>query len=334
MGAMSPDRSRLTGTLIVVVAAALFATLGVFSRVANAAGMSPFAFVAWRATIGAIGIWSVAAWMHRRGWPIMPFDAMDGRTRSSLLVAIVVGTALNLSIFLAFQTTTLALALLGFYTYPAMVAAASVLLGRERLDAPRVVALLLAIAGMAGVVLGGASTSAGEAGSAADLAATAAGGVGIGVALALVAALCQAIFVLVSRGYAAVPTHQAMATILAGTAVLATLVSLVVAGPGAVVMPFGSPDLLRLLLVVGLLAAALPSFLFLTGIRRIGGVRTGILMLFEPVVGVALAAAFLAEAVTALQVAGGVTILFAAALVQREGTKPDEAALVPLPGGP
>jgi drug/metabolite transporter (DMT)-like permease len=157
---------------------------------------------------------------------------------------------------------------------------------------------------------------------------------GLGVLLALVAALCQAIFVLVSRGYGAVPTHQAMATILAGSAVLATLFSLVVAGPGAVSLPFGSPDLLTLLVVVGLLAAALPSFLFLTGIRRIGGVRTGILMLFEPVVGVALAAAFLAEAVTPLQVAGGVTILLAAALVQREGTRPDEAALVPLPGGP
>jgi len=330
---MSPDRSRLTGTLIVIVAAALFATLGVFSRVAYQAGLSPFAFVAWRATIGAIGIWSVAAVMHGRGWPIMPFGAMDLRTRSSLLVAIVVGTALNISIFLAFQMTTLALALLGFYTYPAMVAAASVLLGRERLDAPRVVALLLSIAGMAAVVLGGSGAAASEGGLAADVAPVA-GGFGIGILLALVAALSQAVFVLVSRGYAAVPTHQAMAMILAGTAVLATLVSVVVAGPGSVLLPFGSPDLLELLLVVGLLAAALPSFLFLTGIRRIGGVRTGILMLFEPVVGVALAAAFLAETVTPLQVAGGVTILLAAALVQREGTRPDEAALVPLPGGP
>ena len=333
MGAMSPDRSRLTGTLIVLVAAALFATLGVFSRVAYAAGLSPFAFVAWRATIGAIGIWSVATWMHGRGWPIMPFAAMDPRTRSSLLVAIVVGTALNLSIFLAFQTTTLALALLGFYTYPAMVAAASVLLGRERLDAPRVLALLLAITGMAAVVLGGSDIPAAESSTALDVA-PAVGSVGIGVALALVAALCQAIFVLVSRGYAAVPTHQAMATILAGTAVLATVVSVAVAGPGSVGLPLGSPELLGLLVVVGLFAAALPSTLFLTGIRRIGGVRTGILMLFEPVVGVALGAAFLAEAVTPLQVAGGVTILLAAALVQRTGAAPDEAALVPLPGGP
>jgi len=43
---MSPDRSRLTGTLIVLVAAALFATLGVFSRVAYEAGMTSSSFVA------------------------------------------------------------------------------------------------------------------------------------------------------------------------------------------------------------------------------------------------------------------------------------------------
>ena len=59
-----------------------------------------------------------------------------------------------------------------------------------------------------------------------------------------------------------------------------------------------------LLVGIGLFAAALPSVLFLTGIRWIGGVRTGILMLFEPVVGVALAAALLAEGLQPLQVAG------------------------------
>ena len=46
----------------------------------------------------------------------------------------------------------------------------------------------------------------------------------------------------------------------------------------------------RCSLFTGLFAAAIPSILFLTGIRLIGGTRAGILMLFEPVVGVALAA--------------------------------------------
>jgi drug/metabolite transporter (DMT)-like permease len=75
--------------------------------------------------------------------------------------------------------------------------------------------------------------------------------------------------------------------------------------------------------------------LFLTGIRWIGGVRTGILMLFEPVVGVALAAALLAEGLQPVQVLGGATILLAAFIVQR-GTAPhpDAPAVAPAPGGP
>ena len=54
--------------------------------------------------------------------------------------------------FIAFDLMTVALALLGFYTYPAIVAAVNVALGRESLDRPRIVALALAIAGMVAVV--------------------------------------------------------------------------------------------------------------------------------------------------------------------------------------
>ena len=54
--------------------------------------------------------------------------------------------------FIAFDRITVALALLGFYTYPAMIAVVNVALGREPLDRTRVVALGLALAGMIAVV--------------------------------------------------------------------------------------------------------------------------------------------------------------------------------------
>jgi drug/metabolite transporter (DMT)-like permease len=69
--------------------------------------------------------------------------------------------------------------------------------------------------------------------------------------------------------------------------------------------------------LAGTLAAGIPSILFLRGIRTIGGTRTGILMLFEPVVGVVLAAVLLREGLTPIQLAGGACILAAAVLVQR-----------------
>jgi drug/metabolite transporter (DMT)-like permease len=67
----------------------------------------------------------------------------------------------------------------------------------------------------------------------------------------------------------------------------------------------------------GVLGAGIPSTLFLVGIRTIGGTRAGILMLFEPVVGLTLAALLLHEGLVPIQVLGGAAILGAAVLLQR-----------------
>jgi len=218
--------------------------------------------------------------------------------------------------FLAFARIPVAIVLLCFYLYPALVAGASALLGWEPMDRPRIAALVIAIGGMVAVVVGGSGLGTG-------------GGLDpIGVALSLSAAVSQAVFVLVSRhGYRAVPTDQAMAMILAASACIAGALALATGGPPALALPFSDPGLLGLLLFAGLFAAAVPSFLFLAGIRWIGPVRAGILMLIEPLVGVGLAAVFLAEAVGPVQAAGGLAILAAAVIIQR--AQPAEAALMP-----
>jgi drug/metabolite transporter (DMT)-like permease len=126
-----------------------------------------------------------------------------------------------------------------------------------------------------------------------------------------------------------------MGSILVGSAVVAAVVSILTGGPAALLQPLEQPSVVILLVTVGLFAAALPSVLFLTGIRWIGAVRTGILMLFEPVVGVGLAAVLLAEGLQPVQIAGGATILLAALIVQRATRGPSRAAVVvPAPGGP
>ena len=56
---MEPPRAGWLGAAIVIVGAALFGTLGVASRFAYDAGVQPFAFVAWRAGAGALGILAV-----------------------------------------------------------------------------------------------------------------------------------------------------------------------------------------------------------------------------------------------------------------------------------
>ena len=113
------------------------------------------------------------------------------------------------------------------------------------------------------------------------------------------------VYVVVSRdGYREVPTEQAIAVVMAVTVVGASLVAVVAGSAASLVPPIGAPGLLPLMLFTGIFAAALPSLGFLAGIRAIGGLRAGILMLFEPVVGVALAAWLLAESLAPIQVVG------------------------------
>lgn len=313
---MEHGRSPLLGSLIVAAAASLFAMLGVLSRTAYGYGLTPFAFVTWRAGIGAVAMALIVGTTVRHGARLVGWRSLDGRARTSLGIAALMGSTLNMAMFLAFARVPVAIVLLCFYLYPAIVTGVSSLLGWEPMDRPRAIALVVALGGMVAVVVGGPTT------------ATTEGIDPTGVLLALSAAASQAVFVLVSRrGYRDVPADQAMGFVLAVSALIAAALAVLGDGPASLELPIGTPALLGLLLFGGIFAAAVPSTLFLAGIRWIGPVRAGILMLFEPLVGVLLAALFLEEAIGPVQAAGGVAILGAAVLIQR--ARPAEPAMLP-----
>lgn len=320
---MHPDRRALLGTLAVLTAAACFGTLGPLSRFAYDAGMTPLGFATWRAGLGALVVLALVAARTRRGRPLVGLGGLSRRARASLLVAVASGIVLNLAVFIAFGRITIALALLAFYTYPAMVTVAITIRDRRRPDGFHLVALAMALIGMAVVVLGQVDPVAGVR---FDL---------IGLGLALLAAVSQTVFVLISRrGYAAVPTDEATLVVLGGGAVGYLAIALAVGDLAAVTAPFRSPDALPYLLLGGILGAGIPSLLFLTGIRWIGGVRTGILAMFEPVTGTLLAAILLAEALRPIQVVGGALVLGAGVLLQRSPTPRLVAELPVAPPGP
>ncbi len=109
--ASSGTRSDPSGVAIMIFAASLFATLGVLSRTAYDQGLTPFAFVAWRAGIGGIGLWVAVLVVRGRRSVLWPAQ-MSGATRKAMGLAILTGAALNLLMFYAFDHTTVALALL------------------------------------------------------------------------------------------------------------------------------------------------------------------------------------------------------------------------------
>ena len=124
-----------------------------------------------------------------------------------------------------------------------------------------------------------------------------------------------------NRGFRSVPSFQA-ATLIRWAALLVYVVLVI----PLVVVTGGGPELgsavtvaeaWTLVLLAASLGAAVPAVALVIGYRRIGSVRGAILMLFEPVVGVALAALLLGERPAPLQLVGGLLVLAGAALAQR-----------------
>jgi drug/metabolite transporter, DME family len=311
-------RSPLLGSLTVVIAAGLFATLGVLSRTTYELGLTPLGFVTWRSGIAALAMIVLVAITVRRGARLVGWRSLTPRDRVSLAVAALAGATLDVTMFFAFARVPVAIVLLCFYLFPAIVAGASAVLGWERTDRLRATALTIALAGMVAVVVGRPVVE---------------GGAGIdplGVLLALGSAVSQAVFVLVSRrGYRQVPTEQAMSVVLTTSAAMAIVLAVAGGAAASLAVPLQSPSLLGLVVFAGLFGAGVPSFLFLAGIRWIGGVKAGVLMLAQAPIGVALAAIFLHEGIGPVQVAGGAAILVAAILIQR-GPMAD-ASPVPAP---
>lgn len=312
---MADRRSPLLGSLTCIVAACLFAMLGVLSRTTYDLGLTPYAFVTWRSGVAALAMAVLVAFTIRRGGRLVGWRSLSPRDRVALGVAALAGASLDVTMFLAFARVPVAIVLLCFYLFPAIVAAGSALLGWERLDRTRGIALLISLAGMVAVVIGGEGAGA------------LAGLDPIGVLLAVGSAISQAVFVLVSRrGYREVPTEQVMTVVLSVSAGIATLLAIGGGALSTVWLPLASPSLLGLMLFAGIFAAGIPSFLFLAGIRWIGGVRAGILMLAQAPVGVALAAIFLNETIGPVQVAGGLAILAAALIIQRSAAGSADAS--------
>ena len=302
---MSRDRELLLGTLSAVVAATLFGMLGPLARFGADAGVTGVAFTAWRATMGVSFLAVLIALRGEAAGSLAALRELPRRGRASLALAALMGVTLNVCMFSAFGLISVALVLMLFYTYPAGVVIVDLIAGHERLSRSRVLALGLSFSGVILVLIGGMDTSSGVQVNP------------LGIALGLGSAASQVVFVSVSRGgYASVPAPAATLVILAASMVGASLVALVVGQAEGLVAPLRSLDPWPYVLLAGVVAAGVSSLLFLTAIRKIGGTRTGILMLLEPVVGVLLAAAWLGEALVPVQLLGGALVLAGALVLQ------------------
>lgn len=300
-------KSPLTGILIVLLAASLFSSLGVLTNVAFENGISPIAFGAWRETFGAIAIiiFMLFGLGKKTRMEKVSLSQIPKRELLNLCIAAIAFMTYSLAIFYAFVYLSVALAFLLFYINPAIVTIVSTVTGRETLTKPKLIALMFALGGSTLAVVG---QMFGE-------------GVRfswLGVSLALLAAVGMSVYVLVGRsGYPSVPTSSAVTLFLVAGAVIFAAIGFTFGEKESLLLPFHDASLWPLLIFAGVIAAAIPTLLLLTGIRMLGASRASMLQIFEPVVGSVLAAIFLSQQLHFIQIVGGACILFAAYILQR-----------------
>lgn len=292
----SPAARRRAGVAFVVVSALCFGAMAIMARIAYASGIDTTTLLALRFSIAALVMVAVAR-LRGAVWP-----------RGAVLAALIGMGALGYAgqAFTFFTALTLApagLVALLLYLHPALVAVLSAVLLHERLSAPKVVALVVALAGMALTVLP----------TLGDGAPAAHPGIASGVAFGVAAAAIYAGYILVGarvgRGVAALP----MATLVIGSAALLFAFAAALSGPR---WPGTTAGWLAVA-GIALVSTVAAITLFFAGLARIGPTQASTLSTVEPLFTVLLAAVVLGETITAVQLAGGVLILAAVVLLAR-----------------
>ena len=313
--------SHALGAVLIVIAATSFGVLGPIARYANEAGVSSLSLVTWRAAVGAICVLlflGVRAAGGTRLW--RPWRELPRRDRVFISLSAPTNAALNLAMFVAFVRIGIALALLIFYIYPALVALASTAWFGERLDRLRWAALGISMAGVVLVVAG-----AGDLGQLDAL----------GISLAGTAAFAQMFYALAAHhGFRQVPGTQAAALTMGGAAILYLVASAAIGRLPEIGQPLASSAALWPVLVAGVVGAGLATVCFIGGIRLLGAPRATILSTLEPVVGVALAAILFGNVPTPPQLIGGALIIAAGIVLQLRpsGEIAEHEAIAESPG--
>ena len=280
---------RSSGSILILLSAAAFGAMAIFGKLALEQGATVGTALSARFVLAALVSWALLL-ATRAG-----MAALRSLRPRDLALALALGAAGYAgqagSYFAALEHIEASLLALVLYTYPALVAVAAVGLGRERLDARQVVALVLTLGGLV-LVVGGAGTGALDP---------------LGIALAATAALIYTAYILTSEPVAGrVPAQVMSAVVCTGAAVTLTA--------GSAALGELRPDAVSLagwgwLAALAVISTVAAIALFFAGLRRVGPTSAGILSTAEPLVTVALAMAVFGETLGAVQVVGGALVL-------------------------
>jgi drug/metabolite transporter (DMT)-like permease len=289
---------RSSGTLMCLGSGAAFGAMAIFGKLAYDEGANVATLLAVRFVLAAALFWALLA----AGGGLGAVRALGRRDVGIGLALGACGYALQAGCyFAALERIDASLLSLLLYTFPAMVAAAAVALGRERLDGRRLVALGLASGGLALVVAGAGAGALDP----------------LGAALGLGAAVVYSTYILVSDGSAGRLRPLVLAALVCTGAAVSLTAAAAALGelrPGA--LTAAGWGWIACLAVVSTVAAIA---LFFAGLRRVGPTTASILATVEPLVTVGLAFVVFGETLGVVQLAGGALVVGAVLVLNLRG---------------
>lgn len=286
------DRSpRLTGALIVAVAAIAFSGKAIIIKLAYRYGVDALTLLALRMLFSA-PMFVALAWWDRRRERREPLSRAD--LRNVAILGFIGYYLASYFDFLGLQYVTAALERLLLFIHPTFVLIFAAVLFKRRITLGDVVAVVLSYVGIA-FVFGH------------DLA-TQPGNVALGAFWVLLSALFYAAYLLGSGRIVGRVGSIRFACYAGIVSCVAVVVHFVVVRD--VSLLFGQPlAVYNLSLLMAAVSTVLPIVLTSEGIRRIGASHASIVASIGPVATIFLGAVFLDEAITWVQVTGAALVL-------------------------
>lgn len=289
---------RRVSLIVVIVSAACFGTLAIFTNLAYAEGARPLPMLTWRFFIVTA---LMAVYQFTRDRRKLTEGVAD--IKAYALMSVTGYGAASICYFYALKFASASVVAVLLYTYPAMVALLSRVFYGEPLTRGRVAAIALTFSGCALVV--GLLTN--------EVTVTLPG-----ILLGLGAALGYSVFNMLSHTMVGKRSRIVVMTYTFGLSAVALAIVTLLAGDTLAVGDWS----LKLWWLLGLIVS-IPTFaavvLYLRGIRALGPSQAAIVSTMEPIFTIALAAAFLGERLTPVQVVG---VLFVVAGVVAAEWKP------------
>ncbi len=287
---------KKTAYLLVIMAAVLWGTIGIFAKKLSAFGFDTLQIVSIRAIIALIAI---SIFLLFKNKELFKIDFRD-----SLCF---VGTGIfsfvffNWCYFIAINKTSLSVAAILLYTAPTMVMIFSAILFKEKMTKRKLVSLFLTFIGCILV-----TAFAGNAGQNISLTGILAGlGAGLGYAL-------YSIF-----GRYALKKYDSI-TVTLYTFVFASIGLIAISNIRGMISLFSNTAALYYAISLGLFATVLPFLLYTKGLSYLETSKASIIATLEPIVATVIGITVFSEPITIFKISGILIVIFALFILREQ----------------